>query len=100
MFALYVLGSVLEPAIGTPRFLGLYFASLLGGSFGALILEPDAFTVGASGAVFGLMAATFSSPVTAVSSSSLSRSGFFVVINLFFTFTSAASASAATSAAW
>jgi membrane associated rhomboid family serine protease len=35
----------------------LYFASLLGGSLGALILSPLAFTGGASGAVFGLMAA-------------------------------------------
>ena len=29
MFALYIVGRVLEPAIGTPRFLFLYFASLL-----------------------------------------------------------------------
>ena len=31
--------------------------SLLGGSFGALLLSPDAVTVGASGAVFGMMGA-------------------------------------------
>jgi membrane associated rhomboid family serine protease len=59
MFLLYMLGRVLEPALGTPRFLALYFASLLAGSFGALFLEPNAFTIGASGAVFGLAAATF-----------------------------------------
>ena len=38
MFALYVLGSLLEPAVGTARFVGIYFVSLLAGSLGALIL--------------------------------------------------------------
>ncbi len=38
MFLLFILGRLLEPAIGTPRFLALYFASLLAGSFGALPL--------------------------------------------------------------
>jgi membrane associated rhomboid family serine protease len=59
MFALYFLGRLLEPSIGTPRFLGVYVASLLGGSFGALLLTPDALTVGASGAIFGIFGATF-----------------------------------------
>jgi len=59
MYVLYWLGSMLEPALGRARFLALYFTSLLAGSFGALLLQPDAFTVGASGAVFGLMAAAF-----------------------------------------
>jgi len=57
MLALYVLGELLEPAIGRFRFGLVYFASLLAGSFGALLLEPTAPTVGASGAVFGLMGA-------------------------------------------
>src|SRR4051794_2977549 len=56
MYALYILGSMLEPAIGRVRFALLYFVSLLCGSFGALLLTPDKPTVGASGAVFGLMA--------------------------------------------
>ena len=55
MYLLYILGTMLEPAIGRARFLALYFTSLLGGSFGALLVSPDALTVGASGAVFGLM---------------------------------------------
>jgi membrane associated rhomboid family serine protease len=59
MFALYFLGRLLEPGIGTPRFLTVYFASLLGGSFGALLLSPDSLTIGASGAVFGVFGATF-----------------------------------------
>ena len=41
MFALYFLGRILEPGIGTPRFLALYFASLLAGAFGALLLDPN-----------------------------------------------------------
>ena len=57
MFALYVLGGMLEPAIGRLRFAIVYFVSLLAGSFGALLLEPTAATAGASGAIFGLMGA-------------------------------------------
>ena len=59
MYILYWLGTMLEPALGHVRFTALYFASLLSGSFGALLLDPTAFTVGASGAVFGLMGAAF-----------------------------------------
>lgn len=59
MFALYFLGRLLEPSIGTPRFLAIYVASLFGGAFGALLLSPDALTVGASGAIFGIFGATF-----------------------------------------
>ncbi|HEY5708472.1 MAG TPA: rhomboid family intramembrane serine protease [Solirubrobacterales bacterium] len=59
MFALYFLGRLLEPSIGTPRFLAVYFASLFGGAFGALLLSPEALTVGASGAIFGLFGAAF-----------------------------------------
>jgi membrane associated rhomboid family serine protease len=55
MYLLYILGTLLEPAIGRARFLVLYFTSLLGGSLGALLVSPNSLTVGASGAVFGLM---------------------------------------------
>ena len=57
MYILYLLGVMLEPAIGHVKFALLYFVSLIAGSFGALLLSPHAFTVGASGAVFGLMGA-------------------------------------------
>jgi membrane associated rhomboid family serine protease len=57
MYFLYFLGALLEPAIGKVRFAVIYFVSLLGGSLGALLVSPDAVTVGASGAVFGLMGA-------------------------------------------
>lgn len=55
MFFLYVLGGMLEPALGSGRFLAVYLVSLIGGSFGALLVTPDALTVGASGACFGVL---------------------------------------------
>jgi membrane associated rhomboid family serine protease len=57
MYALWILGTMLEPAIGRLRFGLIYFVSLLAGSFGALLLQETGFTVGASGAIFGLMGA-------------------------------------------
>jgi membrane associated rhomboid family serine protease len=57
MLSLYILGSMLEPAIGRANFLAVYAASLLGGSFGALLFQPLAPTVGASGAIFGVFGA-------------------------------------------
>jgi membrane associated rhomboid family serine protease len=59
MLLLFQLGQLLEPAVGRVRFALLYFAALLAGSAGALLLQPDGFHGGASGAVFGLMAAAF-----------------------------------------
>src|SRR5215216_174260 len=41
MYALYFLGRMLEPALGHVRFAALYFASLLAGSFGAVLLSPE-----------------------------------------------------------
>jgi membrane associated rhomboid family serine protease len=57
MYFLYFLGTLLEPAIGKVRFGLIYVVSLFGGSVGALLLSPNSATVGASGAVFGLMGA-------------------------------------------
>lgn len=55
MFLLYMMGQILEPALGRLQFGAAYFFSLLTGAFGVLLLDPTALTVGASGAVFGLM---------------------------------------------
>jgi membrane associated rhomboid family serine protease len=57
MYSLYILGMLLEPAVGRFRFALIYFASLFAGSFGALLVSPNQLTVGASGAIFGLMGA-------------------------------------------
>jgi len=86
MFALYVLGSLLEPAVGTARFMGIYVVSLLAGSLGALIISPNDLTVGASGAVFGLMAAAFIMARHRGVEQIASQIGMFVVLNLVFTF--------------
>lgn len=59
MYLLYLLGQLLEPAIGRVRFALLYAAALLGGSAGAMLIQPTGFHGGASGAVFGLMGAAF-----------------------------------------
>ena len=57
MLLLWLLGSQLEPLLGRARFASLYLACLVAGSFGALVVSPSVGTVGASGAVFGLMGA-------------------------------------------
>ncbi|MGH2858335.1 MAG: rhomboid family intramembrane serine protease [Solirubrobacteraceae bacterium] len=57
MWFLYIMGAILEPAIGRLRFGLVYLASLLAGSFGALLFTPDAYTAGASAACFGILGA-------------------------------------------
>src|SRR5690242_15367328 len=57
MFALWVIGGPVEHFLGRARFLGLYFAAGLAGSAGALLQAPLQPTVGASGAIFGILGA-------------------------------------------
>lgn len=58
MLALWWLGSVVEQALGPLRFLLVYFSSGLAGSAGALVISGlYTPTVGASGAIFGIMGA-------------------------------------------
>jgi membrane associated rhomboid family serine protease len=57
MFVLWVVGAPVEQAIGRGRFLALYLVSGLAGSAGALLFSPNAITVGASGAIFGILGA-------------------------------------------
>ena len=59
MYVLYWVGRLLEPAIGRRRFIGTYFAGLFAGSFGVIIASPNVVTIGASGAIFGLLGAAF-----------------------------------------
>lgn len=60
MFALWILGSALEPVLGRWRFITLYVLSALGGSAVSLLAAtPYSMSLGASGAVFGLMGAVF-----------------------------------------
>ena len=63
MLLLYQLGNLLERVIGSGRLLALYAAGLFAGSLGVLVADTiqgaqnSGITGGASGAVFGLMAA-------------------------------------------
>lgn len=54
---LWWFGRSLEGLIGSRRFLILYAISMLAGAAGALLLSPNSLTVGASGAVFGVLGA-------------------------------------------
>lgn len=54
LVALVVLGGVLTLAIGPLRMVLVYLVGLLGSSLSVLAFAPDALTVGASGAIFGL----------------------------------------------
>jgi membrane associated rhomboid family serine protease len=60
MYALWILGRVLEPVLGTARYIFLYLLSAFGGSVGVLLIAPvGTEVVGASGAIFGLFGALF-----------------------------------------
>jgi membrane associated rhomboid family serine protease len=85
MFVLWIIGAPIEEAIGRGRFLALYLISGLSGSAGALLLDPNAITVGASGAIFGILGAALIlewQKSYVLGGSALS----FLVINLIFTF--------------
>jgi membrane associated rhomboid family serine protease len=86
MLLLFMLGRLLEPALGTPRFVLLYFASLLAGSLGVMLLDPNALTYGASGAVFGLAGATFVIARNRGMDAIAGEIGFLIVFNLIFSF--------------
>jgi len=90
MYLLYILGQMLEPEMGSVRFALLYFAALLAGSAGALLLTPNTYTVGASGAVFGLMGATFllmrSRGMAPMAGGIFGSIGGLILINLVFSF--------------
>ena len=56
MFALYILGTLLEPAIGTARFVGIYASPSSAARSAHWSSTRIELTVGASGGIFGLMA--------------------------------------------
>jgi membrane associated rhomboid family serine protease len=57
MLALWWIGRPLEDALGPLRYALLYLVSGLAGSAGALVANPTIPTVGASGAIFGVLGA-------------------------------------------
>lgn len=60
MYSLYVLGRFVEPVLGSARMLLVYFASLVVSGLSVVYFSPpDASTLGASGAIFGIFGALF-----------------------------------------
>ena len=57
VLALWWFGTPVELFLGRARFLLVYVVSGLAGAAGALLASPDAATVGASGAIFGILGA-------------------------------------------
>ncbi|MFN8110910.1 MAG: rhomboid family intramembrane serine protease [Thermoleophilia bacterium] len=86
MWALWILGGVLEDTVGRARMLLIYLTAILWGSVGALLLDPNAVTVGASGGIFGLMGAML--VLARVRGARFNAGGvaMLLVINLGFTF--------------
>ncbi len=98
MYLLYLLGLMLERAIGSIRFAAVYFTALLAGSLGALVATGSP-SLGASGAVFGLMGAMVVELRARRLSVMESGIGGLIVINLVFSFRCPTSPSERTSAA-
>jgi membrane associated rhomboid family serine protease len=57
MLLLWIIGQILEPALGPGRFTTIYVVSVVTGSAAALLVQPHVAAGGASGGVFGLAAA-------------------------------------------
>jgi membrane associated rhomboid family serine protease len=57
MYFLWFVGSPVEQVLGRGRFLLVYLVSGLSGAAGALVYTPNGQTVGASGAIFGILGA-------------------------------------------
>ena len=86
MYLLWQLGRQIEKVTGEVKFIAIYFVSLLGGTFGAILLDPAIPVVGASGAVFGLigfMVFLLRSRGVGLFDTGL---GFLIVINVLFSF--------------
>lgn len=86
MAALWILGSQFESALGRLRYAIVYGGSLLGGSLGVMLLSPFDSTVGASGAIFGLMGLALAAHVRRGISVWDTGIGGLLAINLFITF--------------
>jgi membrane associated rhomboid family serine protease len=86
MLALWFLGPQLEMAIGRARFLGLYLLSGLAGSTLVLWAAPEfQATLGASGAIFGLMGALL--VMAHKVGGNVQQIGMWLLLNLVITFT-------------
>jgi membrane associated rhomboid family serine protease len=87
MFVLYQLGQLMEPVLGRLRFALTYVVALVAGALGVLLLDPNQLTVGASGAVFGLMGAAVAAMRSRGINPFATGLGTTIVLNLLITFT-------------
>jgi membrane associated rhomboid family serine protease len=87
MLVLYYIGVMLEPALGRLKFGLIYAVSLLCGSFLALLVSPHDLTVGASGAIFGVMGAAAVEMYVRRIPLMQSGVGTLIVLNLIISFT-------------
>jgi len=86
MLALVWLGGPVERYLGHLQYFALYIVSGLAGSAGALITTPTGVTVGASGAIFGILGALLIIEYQATGN--IAGQAFtLIVINLLFSFT-------------
>ncbi len=85
MYLLYLLGTMLEPALGSVKFAAIYFTALLAGSLGVLLVTASP-SLGASGAVFGLMGAAAVELRARRMSVMESGIGLLIIINLAYSF--------------
>lgn len=92
LYSLWIFGEVLERALGTNRFLLLYLGSVVAGGI-AFIATSAGYVVGASGGIYGLMAAYF--VIMRAMGYRSSQMLVLILINIFFSFTSSGIALAA-----
>lgn len=86
MLALWFLGPNVEQLLGRVRFLAVYFVSILTSGAAVMLLSPPhGQTLGASGAIFGLLGALV--VVGLKVGANMQQIWFWLVINLVFTFT-------------
>jgi membrane associated rhomboid family serine protease len=91
MYALYLFGNLIEDALGTLRFLGIYLlCGLLASVTSFSFSQPLGIAVGASGAIFGLLGAwvayNYRRRGTALASANLRSALMIVAINVFLGF--------------
>nr|MBA2700091.1 rhomboid family intramembrane serine protease [Chloroflexota bacterium] len=91
MYALYLVGPIVERWYGAGRFFLFYLACAAAGSVGSFVFGGDSPSVGASGAVFGLFGVLLAAgrihhPVDRQSRGLVSQLGMLILINIAFGF--------------
>jgi membrane associated rhomboid family serine protease len=92
MWALYLLGPLLEQLYGHLEYLAIYLLCAAGGSVLTILVAPDQAAVGASGAIFGLLGLAFAVSrrrhlaLPRQTRMVLGQIGSLLVVNLAFTF--------------